>query len=69
MKKDKKNGGILQPIVGDYFKSTYNGWRNGPLWPERVLAKLTKKRIAARGGRGNLYFSDQRKLKKNRDCA
>ncbi len=56
----------LPPVPqGRYFKNgPYRGDRNVTLWPERLLARLTQKRIGIRGEKENLYFVDKRKLKK-----
>lgn len=48
---------------GRYFQGVYRGWRRQVLWPERVLAWLTDRRIRARGEKGNLYFVDARALR------
>jgi hypothetical protein len=40
----------------------YRGWRRGPLWPERLLARYTHWRIRRRGARGGLFFVDRRQL-------
>jgi len=48
-----------------YFQNgPYRGDRTETLWPERLLARLTEKRIRLRGQKENLYFVDKRKLKK-----
>ena len=49
--------------AGRYFQATYRGWRRHALWPERLLARLTARRIDLRGARGNLFFVDERKLR------
>lgn len=65
---------LLDPIMRDlvprppiepglYFQGTYRGWRRHVLWPERLLARLTERRIRLRGGKGNLYFVDARALR------
>lgn len=47
-----------------YFQNgPYRGERNTTLWPERLLARFTDRRIRLRGARENLYFVDKRKLK------
>ena len=50
---------------GRYFQNgPYQGERSRTLWPEHLLAALTKKRIHLRGEKENLYFVDKRKIKK-----
>jgi hypothetical protein len=64
----KRPGGaaavVRPPIVrGEYFQDEpYRGWRDKPLWPERLLARYTHWRIRSRGSRGGLFFVDRRKL-------
>jgi hypothetical protein len=64
----KKPGGaeaVVRPPVppGRYFAAgPYRGWRNEPLWPEKMLARYTNWRIRLRGSRGGLFFVDRRKL-------
>ena len=54
------------PIPADrYFQNgPYHGERDAALWPERLLAAFTERRIALRGEKENLYFVDKRKLKR-----
>jgi hypothetical protein len=40
----------------------YRGWRQEPLWPEKLLVRYTYWRIRMRGPRGGLFFVDRRKL-------
>ena len=64
----KRAGGreaVVRPPVpaGRYLAGgPYRGWRRGPLWPERLLARYTHWRIRRRGARGGLFFVDRRKL-------
>jgi hypothetical protein len=55
----------LPPIPqATYFQNgPYQGERSETLWPERLLAWVTEKRIRVRGEKENLYFVDKRKLK------
>jgi hypothetical protein len=58
---------VAQPPIPakQYFQNgPYRGDRSDTLWPERLLAKFTDKRIRLRGEKENLYFVDKRKLKK-----
>lgn len=51
------------PIAARYFEGgPYRGPRREPKLPEKLLAAATERRIRARGGKGNLFFVDQRKL-------
>lgn len=56
---------VARPPIepGLYFQGVYRGWRRHVLWPERLLARLTDRRIRARGAKGNLYFVDARALR------
>jgi hypothetical protein len=64
----KRPGGaqaVVRPPIphGRYFREApYRGWRQKPLWPEKLLALLTHRRIRMRGARGGLFFVDRRKL-------
>jgi hypothetical protein len=64
----KKPGGaeaVVRPPIpaGRYFNTgPYQGWRNQPLWPEKLLVRYTHWRIRLRGERGGLFFVDRRKL-------
>ena len=64
----KKPGGahaVVRPAIprGAYFKDgPYRGSRRRPVWPEKLLARLTYRRIRLRGARGGLFFVDRRKL-------
>jgi len=57
---------VVRPPVGAgrYFQDGpyTGGWRE-LLFPERWLARLTTRRVAARGEKGNLYFTDNRELR------
>lgn len=59
---------VARPPVaaGRYFHGRYAGWRRRALWPERTLARLTERRIRARGDRGNLFFVDPERDRENR---
>jgi hypothetical protein len=60
-----RSGVALPPVAAKYFQNgPYRGDRKKTLWPERLLAKFTEKRIRLRGEKENLYFVDKRKLKK-----
>jgi hypothetical protein len=49
--------------AGRYFQDgPYAGERSTTRWPEHLLARVTRRRIALRGARENLYFVDKRKL-------
>jgi hypothetical protein len=58
--------GVVRPPVGPgrYFQNGpyCDGWRE-LLFPERWLARFTTWRVAARGEKGNLYFTDARELR------
>ena len=57
---------VARPPIpaGRYFRNRpYIGERSTTLWPERLLARFTERRIRWRGERENLYFVDKRKLK------
>jgi hypothetical protein len=60
-----RNTVALPPIPErTYFQNgPYRGDRSHTLWPERLLALLTRKRIHLRGEKENLYFVDKRKIK------
>jgi hypothetical protein len=64
----KQPGGaaaVVRPPVpaGKYFTAgPYRGWRREALWPEKLLARYTHRRIRLRGSRGGLFFVDRRKL-------
>jgi sterol desaturase/sphingolipid hydroxylase (fatty acid hydroxylase superfamily) len=56
---------VARPPIsaGRYFRASYHGWRRHTLWPERTLARITARRIAMRGAKGNLFFVDERALR------
>jgi hypothetical protein len=64
----KQPGGaeaVIRPPapVAQYFRQrSYRGWRCEPLWPEKLLAHYTHRRIRLRGSRGGLFFVDRRRL-------
>ena len=57
---------VVRPPVGSgrYFKDGpyTDGWRE-LLFPERWLARLTTRRVESRGDKGNLFFTDARRLR------
>lgn len=55
------------PLARRYFRGRYAGWRRRALWPERALARITERRIRARGDRGNLFFVDARAARRERE--
>jgi hypothetical protein len=67
LKSDAGRQHVALPPISKarYFQDgPYRGDRSDTLWPERLLAKLTDRRIRWRGEKENLYFVDKRKLKK-----
>jgi hypothetical protein len=64
----KKPGGaeaVVRPPIpqrGYFSAGPYRGWRDRPLWPEKLLIRYTHWRIRLRGERGGLFFVDRRKL-------
>jgi len=56
---------VARPPIdaGRYFRASYRGWRRHTLWPERMLARITARRIQMRGAKGNLFFVDERALR------
>jgi hypothetical protein len=56
----------VRPPVGSgrYFQGGpyTDGWRE-LLFPERWLARLTTRRVESRGDKGNLFFTDARRLR------
>lgn len=62
-KPDKYGPAPRAPISQTYFKDgPYDGYRSRALPHERALAKLTRLRLKARGGKENLFFVDKRRL-------
>lgn len=59
---------VARPPIerGLYFRARYRGWRSEVLWPEKLLATLTDRRIRLRGAKENLYFVDARKLRERK---
>lgn len=54
-----------KPIAKKYFTETaYVGNRTTTKPEEKILAKFTNERVIARGEKGNVFFVDERKLKK-----
>lgn len=56
---------VVRPPIeaGAYFQAgDYAVGRDGPRLPERLLARLTAKRIGLRGERGGMFFVDRRKV-------
>jgi len=54
-----------KPISNKYFtEAVYVGERATTKPEEKLLAKFTNERVIARGEKGNVFFVDERKLKK-----
>lgn len=67
LKEVARRATVARPPVapGRYFQNgPYWGERDTTLWPERLLAWLTERRIHLRGERENLYFVDKRKIRR-----
>ncbi len=67
LKTDAGRVAVARPPIedGEYFRNgPYCGERRTTLWPERLLARLTARRIELRGERENLYFVDKRRIKR-----
>jgi hypothetical protein len=64
----KRPGGaervVRPPIAPNVFfqHGPYDGGRDHPVWPEKLLARLTYWRVRARGRKGGMFFIDRRKV-------
>jgi hypothetical protein len=64
----KRPGGaerVVRPPItpGVYFQGgPYDGGRDHPVWPEKLLARLTYWRVRARGRKGGMFFVDRRRV-------
>jgi len=62
----KRPGGadrVVRPPIppGIYFQGAYGTGRDHPLWPEKLLARLTHWRVRVRGNKGGMFFVDRRR--------
>lgn len=63
--KEGRDSVCRKPIAIKYFtKTVYVGSRATTLSEEKYLADFTNNRVVARGGKGNTFFVDERKLSK-----